>query len=82
MTDLAIIVRLAIIATSSNQNVYEKMNFQQICYKNCRVVFRLVFQFTAKLLGSKKKKKKKKKKRLLVVCADGMCILVMYFWCQ
>ena len=30
------------------------MNFQRICYKNCRVAFRLVFQFTANHLGSRK----------------------------
>ena len=31
-----------------------KINFQQICYKNCRVGFRLVLQCTANLLGSRK----------------------------
>ena len=30
------------------------MNFQRICYKNCRVAFRLVLQFTANHLGSRK----------------------------
>ena len=30
------------------------MNFQGICYKICRVTFRLVLQFTANLLGSRK----------------------------
>ena len=31
------------------------MNFQRICYKNCRVALRLVLQFTANLLGSRKR---------------------------
>ena len=54
------------------------MNFQGICYKNCRVAFRLVLQFTANLLGSRKKSKYSFP-QAPGFCADGIFILFMYF---
>ena len=54
------------------------MNFQRICYKNCRVPFCLVLQFTANLLGSRKKSKYSFP-QAPGFCADGIFILFMYF---
>ena len=54
------------------------MIFQQICYTNCRVAFRLVLQFTANLLGSRKKSKYSFP-QAPGFCAYGILILFMYF---
>ena len=61
------------------------MNFQWICYKNCRVTFRLVLQLTTILLSSRKRAKIHSH-RLLVfaptVFLFWSCILVriIYTW--
>ena len=55
-----------------------KKNFRRICYKNCRVAFRLVLQFTANLFGSRKKSKYSFP-QAPGFCADGDFILAMYF---
>ena len=54
------------------------MNFQRICYKNCRVAFRLVLQFTANLLGSRKRVNTHSH-MLLVFAPTFFFILFMYF---
>ena len=54
MADLAIIFRSSYNSHFQQSKRVQKMNFQRICYKNCRVAFRLVLQFTANHLGSRK----------------------------
>ena len=53
------------------------MNFQRICYKNCRVAFRLVLQFTATTWVEEKSKYSFP--QAPGFCADEIFILFMYF---
>ena len=54
------------------------MNFQRICYKNFRVAFRLVLQFTANHLGSRKRANTHSH-RLLAFAPTVFFILFVYF---
>ena len=63
----------------------QKMNFQGVCYKNCRMAFRLVLQCTTNLLGSRKSGKIYFHKHLvfaLTIFLFWPCILVwiIYTW--
>ena len=59
------------------------MNFQRICYKSCRVAFRLVLQFTANHLGSRKRANTHSHRLLgFSVFLFCLCILmrIIYNW--
>ena len=56
-----------------------KMNLWICINKDCRVAFRLVFQFTANLLGSRKSTRINFHHKAPGFCADSIFILVMYF---
>ena len=78
MDNLAIIVCFSHKSSFQQSNRERKMNFQQICYKNCRVAFRLVLN----LLQTTWAAEKKEQKLILTgswFLRNGIFILGMYF---